>query len=379
MGSVSSLYHYRPVGPYGGQVGYSFDDGIRTTVRKIVVVVASAIQSITIGYEHNGSLVRSSTYGGTLADEQGKAYATYGPFGVGLGKRFSMQLSGGKIVGFYGKGHASLRLIGAHLEPVSHVHPFTNIGPFGGEDSDCWDDGKFNGLKRIVITWGWVIDSVSFLYDNDGITAAETRHGGTGGSNFGAVELDYPDEYMASMAGYYVEFDGHIVVRSLTFQSNRRTYGPFGGEQLKGEHILGLLGMLESGLRQINIRCATIIDSICCIYDDNGNSVQASTHGGDRGEPNQIILDHPDEYLTSISGYAGKFLDEITIRSLTFQSNKKTHGPFGIREGKHFSFSSNIGKIIGFHGSSSTYLNSIGVHTELLSSNNPSIKLLELE
>ncbi|XP_031378558.1 PYK10-binding protein 1-like [Punica granatum] len=307
-----------------------------------------------------------------------------------------MQLSGGKIVGFYGKGHASLRLIGAHLEPVSHVHPFTNIGPFGGEDSDCWDDGKFNGLKRIVITWGWVIDSVSFLYDNDGITAAETRHGGTGGSNFGAVELDYPDEYMASMAGYYVEFDGHIVVIGFHGRSSNylesigahfgpvyhlhplKTLGPFGDDSGHPWNDSWDVGN-HSGLRQINIRCATIIDSICCIYDDNGNSVQASTHGGDRGEPNQIILDHPDEYLTSISGYAGKFLDEITIRSLTFQSNKKTHGPFGIREGKHFSFSSNIGKIIGFHGSSSTYLNSIGVHTELLSSNNPSIKLLELE
>lgn len=42
------------------------------------------------------------------------------------------------------------------------------------------------------------------------------------------IELDYPDEYLTSMSGNYGLLGAYELVTSLTFQSNRSTYGPFG-------------------------------------------------------------------------------------------------------------------------------------------------------
>lgn len=39
-----------------------------------------------------------------------------------------------------------------------------------------------------------------------------------------------PDECFTNVAGHYGQFDRNFVVRSLTFVSNLRTYGPFGQE-----------------------------------------------------------------------------------------------------------------------------------------------------
>lgn len=47
------------VGPYGGQGGDAFDDGIHTGVRQIKLSGLSVIDSITVDYDQNGCLVRS--------------------------------------------------------------------------------------------------------------------------------------------------------------------------------------------------------------------------------------------------------------------------------------------------------------------------------
>lgn len=84
-------------------------------------------------------------------------------------------------------------------------------------------------------------------------------------------------------------------------------------------------------------------------------------------------LASPDEFLTSIEGYYGKISEwgPITVRSLTFKSNKRTYGPFGVEQGTYFSFqetASNI-KIVGFHGMSGWYLDSIGAYVKPLDQN----------
>ena len=48
------------------------------------------------------------------------------------------------------------------------------------------------------------------------------------------------------------------------------------------------------------------------------------------------------------------------IRSLTFKSNKRTFGPFGIEEGTPFTFSMDGGLIVGFNGRCGWYLDAIG-------------------
>lgn len=72
-------------------------------------------------------------------------------------------------------------------------------------------------------------------------------------------------------------------------------------------------------------------------------------------------MDFPKEYLVSVSGYVREYSGSTVIGSLTFESNKRKHGPYGPQEGTVFYIS---GRIIGFNGSSGFVLNSIGAHLE---------------
>lgn len=80
----------------------------------------------------------------------------------------------------------------------------------------------------------------------------------------------------------------------------------------------------------------------------------------------QINLNSSEEHLVGISGYYGLIdgKDEFEVlRSLSLYSNKGKYGPFGNETGHYFS-SPTGGKVVGFHGKSSMYLDAIGIHTE---------------
>jgi hypothetical protein len=86
-----------------------------------------------------------------------------------------------------------------------------------------------------------------------------------------------------------------------------------------------------------------------------------------------VKLDFPGEILVSVSGYYGSVCGSpIIIRSLTFQSNRSKYGPFGTEDGTPFSLPVSSGKIIGFHGRSGSYLNSIGFYLKQVNVPNPS-------
>lgn len=56
-------------------------------------------------------------------------------------------------------------------------------------------------------------------------------------------------------------------------------------------------------------------------------------------------------------------LERVVIESLTLETNKGIHGPFGIENGTKFSIPTKRMKIIGIHGKCSSYLDSIGLLT----------------
>lgn len=89
----------------------------------------------------------------------------------------------------------------------------------------------------------------------------------------------------------------------------------------------------------------------------------------------QVVLDYPEEYLTSVHGYYLSYWCLPTyILSLTFKSNKRTYGPFGSedRDGKYFSIEVPRCKIVGFHGRSDELieLRSIGAYLKPLDQKN---------
>lgn len=52
------------VGPWGGQGGHAWDDGMFTTVRQINIAHGSSIDSIQVEYDKNGSSLWSEKHGG---------------------------------------------------------------------------------------------------------------------------------------------------------------------------------------------------------------------------------------------------------------------------------------------------------------------------
>lgn len=151
--------------------------------------------------------------------------------------------------------------------------------------------------------------------------------------------------------------------------SNVISLGPWGGEN--GFHWDD---RVYSTVRQLEIAHGAGIDSIRIEYEQSGTSVWSDKHGGTGGIKTDKVKLEPDEFLTSIHGSYGTLSEwgPTLVRSLTFESNKRTFGPYGIEQGTEFSFPMIGGKIVGFHGMCGWYLDAIGVHFELISKQVPS-------
>ncbi|KAH9693138.1 Jacalin-related lectin 3 [Citrus sinensis] len=165
---------------------------------------------------------------------------------------------------------------------------------------------------------------------------------------------------MMSYERYEVE-DDHVTV------------GPWGGQN-GARWDDGVF----SSVRQVVISYGAGIDSILIEYDKKGSSVWSDKHGGRGGfKTNKVKFNYPEEFLVSVGGYYGGIIDygPVLVRSLVFESNKRKYGPFGLQQGTHFSLPMAGGMIAGFHGRSSWFLESIGVHLKPLLIQNPPINL----
>ncbi|KAF8013849.1 hypothetical protein BT93_I1647 [Corymbia citriodora subsp. variegata] len=425
------------VGPFGGHGGDSFDDQTYSDIRKITVVIGTVIDSITIDYDQNGCLVRSPRHGGSLGGHPWEVpldypieYLTsvsgyiredschvinsltfhsnkraYGPVGNEKGKFFRFPQVDGKIIGFHGRCGSFLDSIGAHFGPVSPPYPFEVVGPFGN-GKNRWDDGRHADVRQIVVVYGPAIESISFTYEE----GHSFRHGTGDGGEKNTIHLDWLTEFLTSVSGFIMNDLGSTIINSLTFQSNKRTYGPFGTETGRkfsfpatGGKIIGFYGSSGSHLESLGaylepishlhpIKCIgpfggqgghswddgksngvkkikmMLEDDINCIsfeYDDNGESIWSFAHGHENGNIHMVNLDYPREFLTSVSGYIKQNCS--VIQSLTFESNIRRHGPFGKEEGSFFSCALTCSKIIGFHGRSDVQLDALGVYFEPIS------------
>lgn len=135
------------------------------------------------------------------------------------------------------------------------------IGPWGGRGGRAWDDGSHDGIREIFVVHGDCIDSITVVYDKHGTPFTAPKHGGVGGVKTAQVQLQFPEEYLSYVSGYYGEHNGSLVIRSLTFKTNRgTTYGAFGVEEgtpfslpVAGGMIVGFKG-----------RSGWYVDSIGC-------------------------------------------------------------------------------------------------------------------
>ncbi|KAM7255724.1 hypothetical protein ACFE04_008622 [Oxalis oulophora] len=303
------------------------------------------------------------------------------------------------------------------------------VGTRGGDGGTIWDDGVYHGVREIKLIYGSCIDSIQVVYDKNGKPITAPKHGGIGGSYTAEIKLQFPEEYLLSVSGHHsaVVYGGSPVIRSLTFKSNKRTFGPFGVEEgipftfsIDEGQIVGLKGrggwyldaigfhmsMNQSpnffqkvqrnlkrltnsvsirdggtiwddgayhGVREIKLVYDHCIDSIQVVYDKNGKPITAPKRGGIGGSYTaEIKLQFPEEYLLSVRGHHSTVVygGSPVIRSLTFKSNRRTFGPFGVEEGVPFTFAIDGGQIVGLKGRGGWYLDAIGFHLSMIQSPN---------
>uniref|UniRef100_A0A5B7B841 Putative inactive protein RESTRICTED TEV MOVEMENT 1-like n=1 Tax=Davidia involucrata TaxID=16924 RepID=A0A5B7B841_DAVIN len=113
------------------------------------------------------------------------------------------------------------------------------------------------------------------------------------------------------------------------------------------------------------------INFIQFLYVENGTLVLSEKHGGKSGNKfNTVKLDYPSEFLTRLSGHVVYRDRGYDVDSITFGTNRGTHGPFGGsfegtgEDDTFFDFQMGQDRPFGgFHGSTMNgYLQSIGVY-----------------
>ncbi|XP_048535597.1 jacalin-related lectin 3-like [Triticum urartu] len=126
------------------------------------------------------------------------------------------------------------------------------MGPCGGGGGKPWkmDMRGVNRIIKVVVRHGAAVDAMSVLYERDG-QKEKTKLWGESGGKRSEICLE-PGEHLTNIRGHYGFFNGWFVIRSLTFVSNCRTFGPYGeetGTAFKlpgaGGKILGFHGRSE--------------------------------------------------------------------------------------------------------------------------------------
>ncbi|KAI3514824.1 hypothetical protein L1887_13557 [Cichorium endivia] len=275
-------------------------------------------------------------------------------------------------------------------------------------------------LKKITIDHGVLIYSLMFTYeDGKGCLHDSEKAGGwNGGEHVCEVTFDSDEEIIGINGTVDVstgDYPGYTIIASLSFITNKRTHGPFGqttgtpftvpwnkgsfagfyglaGYYIDGIGIflkasqetarVGLWGTESSAgpqyrwsfcleknhkLTKITIDHGDLISSLMFTSEDCMGSVQVSNKAGGYNDGSTIsevnltwdeeIIEISGTYSDSSGTYGGK-----TISSLSFVTNKRSHGPFGCETGTRFLVPWSKGSFAGFYGIASYYVEGIGVY-----------------
>ncbi|KAJ0951259.1 putative jacalin-like lectin domain-containing protein [Helianthus annuus] len=264
------------------------------------------------------------------------------------------------------------------------THRLGGGGDYYGYKSWVYRPKGFTKKIKISVRHKCVVHSINFqTYLTTGETVSK------GGNRTDTICIDYPDEYLKSVRVTICHHDGTYVVQSICFTTNQNCYGPFGktkyGSVYASDHIRGMIvgfhGYASTYLNAIGVYPCSSMSRITMPRDagpwgagggkpwDDGIFSTIKQIRVHEGELN-VNLDDKDEYLIGISGFYGpvKGSDGLeAIASISFHTNKKTHGPFGDERGGGYTCYSSTtcpGKVVGFHGRSNGFLSAIGVHME---------------
>ncbi|KAG2302178.1 hypothetical protein Bca52824_030829 [Brassica carinata] len=292
------------------------------------------------------------------------------------------------------------------------------VGAMGGNMGDAFDDGVFDGVKKITVAIeGSPFNCISYLkieYEKDG--KLDTREHGTIRGELKEFSVDYPNEYITSVGGSYdhVPYYETVLIKSLIFKTNNGKTSPVLGEKpagtefmLEGKNggkLLGFFGRSGQALDAIGayfdtgslggvaplggkngaafddgvfegVKKITVgkegspfncISYIKIEYEKEGK-FESREHGTIRGELQEFLVDYPNEYITSVGGSYDhvEYYETVLIKSLVFKTNTGKTSPVlgGTTAGTEFMLEGkNGGKLIGFFGFSGQALDAIGAY-----------------
>ncbi|XP_078158831.1 horcolin-like [Carex rostrata] len=137
--------------------------------------------------------------------------------------------------------------------------------------------------------------------------------------------------------------------------------GPVGGTGgvVKDMNISGVNRIIK-----ISVHYGSVIDCLTVrfLHDNGEESTEVwGLKGGDLVEFNL----EDSEYITSVKGhYGASTRGIIVLRSLKFETNMRSFGPYGTGGELPFELPAISGQIIGFHGRSGWYLDALGVYVK---------------
>ncbi|CAH2053544.1 unnamed protein product, partial [Thlaspi arvense] len=287
----------------------------------------------------------------------------------------------------------------------------------GGRGGEEWDDGGvYENVKKVYVGQG---DSgvvyVKFDYEKDG-KIVSLEHGKKTLLDPEEFELD-PEDYITSVKLYYEKLFGTSteIITALIFKTFKgKTSHPFGltsgtESELGGGKIVGFHGSAGDAIHSLGAYISTSSTTPVTppgsggptkleaqggrggeLWDDGGayeNVKKVYVGQGGSGvvyvkfdyekdgkivslehgkktllEPEEFELD-PEDYITSVKVYYEKLFGTPTeiITALIFKTFKgKTSQPFGMASGQEAELGG--GKIVGFHGSASDVIHSLGAY-----------------
>ncbi|XVF79052.1 hypothetical protein PTKIN_Ptkin14bG0188800 [Pterospermum kingtungense] len=437
---MASLEGMISLGPWGGSGGGQWSYKASQGIAEIVLHVGGSIKSIS--FKDASGLV-SGTFGGDDPDDRGEEkkieiqwpseylksisgtygsykglsvitslsfitnLTTYGPFGTASSEPFSIPISDSAVVGFHGRCGYYLDALGIFVIPANS-HGSISIGQWGGRGGGPFSFRVGSWIKEITVHEGTNIKSLSF---KDGNGHEYGKFGGNNADDIGeerTIEIDGHLEHLTSITGTYGNYNGLVVITSLSFKTNLTTYGPFGtatgtsfsipiegsvviGFHGRGGYYLDAIGIhvkpmqrdregtisigpwggqggnpwsyvTYGGIKQIDINVGSNIKSISFRdTTDLPSAIFGGNNPNDNGERKTVLINWPSEHLISISGTYGKFASMLTITSLSFTTNSATYGPFGKGSGTSFSIPIKNNSVVGFHGRAGHYLDAIGI------------------
>ncbi|KAJ0264241.1 Nitrile-specifier protein 4 [Hirschfeldia incana] len=441
----------------------SWDDGKHAKVKKVQITYDDVmIYSIQVTYEgtalqsqRRGSvgpksaeftldsdeyITALSAYGKTLSTQEVFTALTFktnkttrGPYGTKSGYQISApEATGKQIAGFFGTSGSVLNSIDVHYAPIptgtgtggtgngrsGTASGAKKLEAQGGTGGTVWDDGSdHDGVTKIYVrNGGQGVQYVKFDYVKAGQRKQGALHGGQGGRGSSQeIVINYPDEHLMSVEGWY---DSSNVIIGIQFKTNQKTSAYIGYDfdgsgtkftlQAQDKKIIGFHGFASKHLNSIgayfvplsssttpltvtpkkleakggasgavwddgahdNVRKIYVGHGQDCIafvkfeYVDGSQVVVGDEHGERTKKVEEFEVDE-DDNIVYVEAFREKVTQE-TIVALKFETYKgKTNQVFETSPGVKFVLQG--GKIVGFHGRSSNVLHSLGAYVSFSS------------